>query len=67
VPPETMPAVLEAFAEVNPFTTFVDALRSLWQGVPAGNDVWAAFAWTIGITIAFAIISTAKYRRTVVK
>ncbi|HEY8466593.1 MAG TPA: ABC transporter permease, partial [Solirubrobacterales bacterium] len=32
VPPDTMPAALEAFAEVNPFTTVVDALRSLWQG-----------------------------------
>ena len=67
VPPETMPAALEWFADVNPFTTFVDALRSLWQGTPAGTDVWAAFVWTVGITIAFALISTAKYRRTVVK
>jgi ABC transporter DrrB family efflux protein len=67
VPPESMPAVLEAFAEVNPFTTFVDALRSLWQGTPAGTDVWAAFVWTIGITVTFAVIATAKYRRTVVK
>jgi ABC transporter DrrB family efflux protein len=67
VPPETMPAALEWFADVNPFTTFVDALRSLWQGTPAGTDVWAAFVWTIGITISFALISTAKYRRTVVK
>ena len=67
VPPETMPAVLEAFANFNPFSTMVDALRSLWQGTPAGTDVWAAFVWTIAITIAFALISTAKYRRTVVK
>ena len=67
VPPESMPAVLEAFADANPFTTFVDALRSLWQGTPAGSDVWVAFVWVIGITIAFAFISTAKYRRTVVK
>ena len=40
VPAESMPAVLEAFAEANPFTTLVDALRSLWQGTPAGSDVW---------------------------
>ena len=52
---------------MNPITTFVDALRALWEGTPAGTDVWAAFVWTIGITIAFALISTAKYRRTVVK
>jgi ABC transporter DrrB family efflux protein len=67
VPPESMPAALEAFANANPFTTFVDALRALWQGTPAGNDVWVAFVWVVAITIAFALISTAKYRRTVVK
>ena len=37
VPPDSMPAVLEAFAEANPITTFVDALRALWQGTPAGH------------------------------
>jgi ABC transporter DrrB family efflux protein len=67
VPPDTMPGVLEAFAEANPFTTWVDALRSLWQGTPAGSDVWLGFVWAIVIAVAFAIISTAKYRRTVVK
>jgi ABC transporter DrrB family efflux protein len=67
VPVDSMPAGLEWFADVNPFTTAVDALRSLWQGTPAGNDVWAAFVWTIGITITFAFIATAKYRKTVVK
>jgi len=67
VPPETMPAALEAFANANPFTTVVDAMRSLWQGTPAGNDVWLAFVWTIAITIVFAFIATAKYRRAVTK
>lgn len=67
VPPESMPSALEAFAEANPFTTFVDALRSLWQGTPGGSDVWLAFVWVAVITIAFALIATAKYRRTVVK
>jgi ABC-type multidrug transport system permease subunit len=67
VPPDSMPAVLEAFAEANPITTWVDALRALWQGTPAGSDVWVGFLWVIGITITFAVIATAKYRRTVVK
>jgi ABC transporter DrrB family efflux protein len=65
VPPESMPAAIEWFAEINPFSTVVDALRALWIGGPAGNDVWAAFAWSIGIAIVFALISTHRYRRAV--
>jgi len=62
VPVESMPAALEAFANANPFTTAVDAMRHLWQGAPANTDVWVAFLWTIGITIVFFFISTAKYK-----
>ncbi|MEJ7876270.1 MAG: ABC transporter permease [Solirubrobacterales bacterium] len=62
VPVESMPAALEAFANANPFTTAVDAMRHLWQGAPANTDVWVAFLWTIAITIVFFFISTAKYK-----
>ncbi|MGA2009706.1 MAG: ABC transporter permease [Solirubrobacteraceae bacterium] len=47
VPPATMPAALRAFADVNPFTIVVDAMRSLWIGTPAGNDVWGAVVWAL--------------------
>ena len=67
VPVESMPASLEAFAVANPFTTFVDAMRHLWQGAPANTDVWMAFLWTIGITIVFFFISTATYKRATAK
>jgi ABC transporter DrrB family efflux protein len=60
---KTMPAVLRAFANVNPFTIVVDAMRSLWIGAPAGNYVWGAFAWTAGIIIVFAPLAVARYRR----
>ncbi|MEJ7876553.1 MAG: ABC transporter permease [Solirubrobacterales bacterium] len=62
VPVQSMPAALEAFANANPFTTAVDAMRHLWQGAPANTDVWVAFLWTIVITIVFFFISTAKYK-----
>jgi len=65
VPPETMPAAIQWFADINPFSTVVDALRSLWVGGPAGNDVWAAFAWSIGIAVVFATITAHRYRRAV--
>ena len=67
VPPESMPAGLQWFAEVNPFSTIVDALRALWLGTPAGNDVWGAVAWSIGITVFFAALAVSGYRRAVAK
>ena len=65
VPIESMPSWLEAFANVNPFTTMTDAMRSLWLDTPAGNDVWGALAWSIGITMVFAVLSVSRYRRAV--
>ena len=35
VPAESMPDGLRQFAEANPFTTWTDALRSLWLNTPA--------------------------------
>jgi len=65
VPIETFPAVLEAFAEVNPFTITTDAMRALWLGAPAGNNVWGALAWSIGLTVVFAPLAVRRYRRAV--
>jgi ABC-type multidrug transport system permease subunit len=62
-----MPAVIQAIAEANPFSTVVDALRALWLDGPAGNDVWAAFAWSIGIAIFFGLLSARHYRRAVLR
>jgi ABC-2 type transport system permease protein/oleandomycin transport system permease protein len=67
VPTGSMPDWLKAFAENNPFTTVVDALRSLWLGTPAGNDVWGAAAWSVGIAVLFAVLSVRGYRRAVAK
>ncbi len=47
VPTDSMPSWLEAFANVNPFTIVVNAVRALWIDAPAGNYVWGAFAWSI--------------------
>jgi ABC transporter DrrB family efflux protein len=65
VPPKSMPSWLEAFAEANPFSTVVDAARALLVDAPAGNDVWAAVLWCIGLIALFALMSVYKYRRAV--
>jgi ABC-2 type transport system permease protein len=63
VPVSSMPEVLRGFAEVNPFTITVDAMRSLWLGAPAGNNVWGAFVWSLVIIAVFAPLAVARYRR----
>jgi ABC-type polysaccharide/polyol phosphate export permease len=60
-----MPTWLQKFAEINPFTVVVDAMRHLWVGAPAGNSVWGALAWTIGLIVVFAPLAVSRYRRAV--
>jgi ABC transporter DrrB family efflux protein len=66
-PPDSMPDWLQAFAENNPFSTVVDALRHLWLGAPAGNDVWGAVAWSVGLIALFGVLSVNGYRKAVAK
>jgi ABC transporter DrrB family efflux protein len=63
VPVQSMPSVLRAFANVNPFTIVVDAMRHLWIGGPAGNYVWGAVVWALVIVAVFAPLAVARYRR----
>jgi ABC transporter DrrB family efflux protein len=63
VPVDSMPEPLKTFAEVNPFTIVVDAMRALWVGAPAGNYVWGAVAWSLVIIAVFAPLAVARYRR----
>ena len=63
VPVESMPAGLEWFAENNPVTAVVDAMRGLWLGAP-GGDPLLAVAWSVGIIVVFAPLAVAKYRTT---
>jgi len=65
VSPQFMPAALKAFANVNPFTIIVDAMRHLWLGnpYPAGNYVWGSVVWSIVIIAVFAPLAVRRYRR----
>jgi ABC transporter DrrB family efflux protein len=63
VPVASMPSGLREFAEVNPFTIVVDAMRHLWLGAPAENNVWGAVVWSLVIIAVFAPLAVARYRR----
>jgi ABC transporter DrrB family efflux protein len=63
VPVSSMPSVLRAFANVNPFTITVDAMRALWIGTPSRNYIWGAVVWSFVIIAVFAPLAVARYRR----
>jgi ABC transporter DrrB family efflux protein len=63
VPVESMPEPLKSFAMVNPFTIVVDAMRSLWLGAPAHNNVWGAVVWSLVIIAVFSPLAVARYRK----
>ncbi len=63
VPVDSMPSALQWFADVNPITIIVDAMRALWLGTPAGNNVWGAVVWSLVLIAIFAPIAVARYRK----
>jgi ABC transporter DrrB family efflux protein len=63
VPVDSMPDALQWFADINPFTIVVDAMRALWLGAPAGNSVWGAVVWSLVILAIFAPLAVWRYRR----
>ncbi len=65
VPVESMPSWLQPIAENNPFTYMVNAERSLFIGTPAGNQIWLAVVWAIGIAGVFSVLAVWRYRHSV--
>jgi ABC transporter DrrB family efflux protein len=68
VPVATMPTGLRQFAEYQPVTAFVNALRDLALGSAVtgrstGHDVLVSVAWVVGITIVFLPLAVRSYRR----
>jgi ABC-2 type transport system permease protein len=63
VPTATMPPVVRVFAENQPVTAIVDAIRLLLSGQPAGSDIWVALAWCLGILVVAYIFAMRAYRR----
>jgi ABC-2 type transport system permease protein len=64
VPTQTMPVWLRIFADNQPMTLIINAVRSLLLGMPAGTGGWLALAWSVGITALFALLAISAYRQT---
>jgi ABC-2 type transport system permease protein len=64
VPTDTMPGPVRAFAEHQPVTSIVDAIRNLFAHQPVGADIWIALAWCVGILLVAYAFAMVTYRRT---
>jgi ABC-2 type transport system permease protein len=63
VPTDTMPGPVRAFAENQPVTYIVNAIRDLFSQQPVGTDIWIALAWCVGILIVAYTFAMVTYRR----
>ena len=63
VPTGTMPGPVRAFAEHQPVTSIVNAIRNLFSRQPLGSDIWGALAWCAGILVVAYVFATVAYRR----
>ena len=63
VPTETMPGPVRWFAENQPVTSIVNAIRDLFAGTPVGADLWVALGWCVAILVVAYLFAMAAYRR----
>ena len=63
VPTDTMPGPVRAFAEHQPVTSIVNAIRDLITQQPVSTDIWTALAWCFGVLVVAYALAMATYRR----
>ena len=63
VPGDSMTPVLKAFAENQPITHVVEAVRALMLGTPIGNHGWLAVGWSLGILLVAVPFASWLFRR----
>jgi ABC transporter DrrB family efflux protein len=62
VPTGTMPAAVQAFADVNPITLCVNAVRGLMLGGDVAGPVLGTLAWLAALLLVFVPVSVSRYR-----
>jgi ABC-2 type transport system permease protein len=63
VPTGSMPGPVRAFAETQPVTSIVDAIRNLLTRQPVGSEIWVALAWCVGILVVTYVFAMISFRR----
>jgi ABC transporter DrrB family efflux protein len=59
----TMPGWMQAFANNQPVTQVINAMRALALGGPVAADLWKSIAWLAGIFVVFAPLAVRAYKR----
>ncbi|MET2010739.1 ABC transporter permease [Microbacterium chocolatum] len=62
-PTDSMPAPVAWFAENQPVTPIVETIRALFAGEPAGDMLWIALAWCVGLLVVAYAAAIAVYSR----
>ncbi len=65
VPTKTMPGWLQAFADVNPMSHLVGAMRGLFGGQAWGSDVLWTLAWMAVLLLVFVPLALRAYLKRV--
>lgn len=63
VPTAGMPGPVRWFAEHQPVTPMVEAMRSLYAEQPAGDDLRLAVVWCLGLLVVAYLLAVRTYRR----
>ena len=63
VPADGMHPILRAFAENQPITQVVEAVRALMLGQPIGNYGWLSVGWSLAILVVAMPLAAWLYRR----
>jgi ABC-2 type transport system permease protein/oleandomycin transport system permease protein len=65
VPTSSMPSWLRAFADNQPFTQVIDAMRhfAIGDSAPLGNHAWLSLVWLAGIMAVFVPLAVRAYRK----
>ena len=64
VPVSTMPGWLQPFAQNQPATVVINAVRALFEGGPVFHDLWLSIVWCIGIFVVFfRLLALNLYRK----
>jgi ABC-2 type transport system permease protein len=63
VPVNTLPKPLKWFAEANPVSHLVNAIRTLLQEGRAGNDFWLSLIGALVIMVVFSFVTVKAYTR----
>ncbi len=63
VPVQSMPGWLQPFANNQPFSILVDAMRALSNGGPTADYVIKSLLWSVGLLIVLAPLAARRFRR----